>query len=93
MNLTLDGHDEASEGAEHDARALLDALRSRGILNFDDLQQLASVTQEYLVDGLLPEKSISILVGDSGLGKTPLALALAIAVASGTSFLDRKVAL
>ena len=44
---------------------------------------------DYLVRGLLPSRSIGLLVGDSGLGKSPLAYQLAICVASGLPFLGR----
>ena len=45
---------------------------------------------DHLVEGLLPSRSIGLLVGDSGLGKSPLACQLGICVASGLPFLGRK---
>jgi RecA-family ATPase len=48
-------------------------------------------TTSFLVDGLIRDKSVNLLVGDSGLGKTPLAIQLGICVASGKDFLGRKV--
>lgn len=44
----------------------------------------------YLVEGLLPSRSIGLVVGDSGLGKSPLAYQLGICVAAGLPFLGRK---
>ena len=44
----------------------------------------------YLVDGLLPARSISLVLGDSGLGKSPLMYQLAICVAAGLPFLGRS---
>jgi RecA-family ATPase len=41
----------------------------------------------YLIDGLIPERSLGILVGDSGLGKSPLAYQMGICVATGIPFL------
>jgi KaiC/GvpD/RAD55 family RecA-like ATPase len=62
-----------------------------GIHDYAALTQLASTAQPDLVEGLFSERSVNILVGDSNLGKTPLAMTLAIAVASGFPFLGRKV--
>ena len=41
-----------------------------------------------LVEGLIPRGSVNILVGDSGIGKSPLAYQLGLAVAAGKPFLD-----
>ena len=46
--------------------------------------------QEYLIEGLLPEESLILLTGESGCGKSTVVLALANAVANGTTFLGRK---
>jgi len=43
----------------------------------------------YLVEGLLPSRSIGLLLGDSGLGKSPLVYQLGICVAAGLPFLGR----
>src|ERR1035438_3031029 len=40
-----------------------------------------------LIDGLIPPGAVSILVGDSGIGKTPLAYQLALSLAAGLPFL------
>ena len=58
--------------------------------------QLASRLREigapkYLVEGLLPPRSLAILVGDSGIGKSPLAYQLGICIAAGVPFLGRPV--
>jgi hypothetical protein len=45
----------------------------------------------YLIEGILPERSLGLLVGDSGIGKSPLAYQMAMCVASGTSFLGHPV--
>jgi hypothetical protein len=45
----------------------------------------------WLVPDLLPEGTVSTWFGDDGTGKSVLALALAICVASGKPFLDRPV--
>src|SRR4030095_12931983 len=40
------------------------------------------------IKGLLPARQIAILLGDSGLGKSPLMYQAAVCVASGLPFLD-----
>ncbi len=42
-----------------------------------------------MVEGLLPDRTVKIIAGDSGLGKTPLALQLGICVAFEIPFLKR----
>jgi len=46
-------------------------------------------TADHLVAGLLPSRSIGLLVGDSGLGKSPLVYQLGICLATGLPFLGR----
>ena len=49
-------------------------------------------TSDFVVAGLLPARSNGILVGDSGLGKSPLLYTLALCVAAGMPFLDLPTA-
>jgi RecA-family ATPase len=51
----------------------------------DDLPDL-----EYLVQGVLPEKSVCVLYGKPGSGKTFVALSLALACANGQPWIGRK---
>ena len=44
-----------------------------------------------LIDGLIPQRSLSIVVGDSGLGKSPLLYQAALCVTAGIPFLGRPV--
>jgi hypothetical protein len=44
----------------------------------------------WLVEGLVPEGALTLITGDSGVGKSTLALALAGAVAHGVPFLDLR---
>jgi len=46
---------------------------------------------EYIVGGLIAERSLNIVVGESGHGKTPFLYQLGLCVASGTPFLGRPV--
>jgi AAA domain-containing protein len=45
----------------------------------------------YLIEGLIPQRSLSIVVGDSGLGKSPLLYQAALCVAVGSPFLGHRV--
>ena len=47
--------------------------------------------REWLVDALVPMKTITLFSGDGGTGKSLLALQLAVAVASGGMWLGRQV--
>ena len=47
--------------------------------------------REWVVDGLVPFRTVTSLYGDGGLGKTLLAQQLAVAVATGTPWLGRPI--
>jgi len=66
-------------------------LADLGVYDYTALKKLAGATPPDLVEGLIAERSLNILVGDSNLGKTPLGITLGVAVASGRPFLGRKV--
>lgn len=63
------------------------ALHTPGTLRNRARQLGAS---EYLIEGMLPVRSIGLLVGDSGLGKSPLVYQAGICVAAGIPFLGRE---
>jgi hypothetical protein len=44
----------------------------------------------YIVEGFLPANDLSVIVGDSGRGKTPLAYQLGISIAAGVPFLGMR---
>jgi AAA domain len=48
-----------------------------------------STGTHWIVDKLVIHETINLLVGDSGIGKTPFAMTLGIAVAAGVPFLGR----
>ena len=64
--------------------ALLDGL---GVLDYEGLRRIADVAVPWAIDGLMTERSVNILAGDSGIGKTPLATMAAIHKAAGLPFL------
>ena len=66
-------------------------LQKRGIYTFETLEASLGEEVNYVIDGLLTERSINILAGDSGIGKTPLCLTLALCIAAGIPFLGMKI--
>jgi hypothetical protein len=67
--------------------------RKWAIYSPDELSQrtLELGGRTFVVEGLVPERSIALVVGDSGLGKSPLLYQAALCVASGIPFLGRPV--
>lgn len=64
------------------------------LLNFDQLvQQYVSLQrQDCIVEGYLQRSTITLLIGDSGLGKTALAMLLALCASMGRPFLGNRTA-
>lgn len=64
-------------------------LFSLGVLSPDQVDRICADEghTRFLVEGLLPTKGIAIAAGDSTIGKSPLMLQLALAVAAGKPFL------
>jgi hypothetical protein len=48
-------------------------------------------SREWLVHGLVPQKTVTLFGGDGGTGKSLLALQLAVAVAAGTAWIGKPV--
>ena len=67
------------------------ALARRGVFTFETFQPVVSAQAEWLVEGVIPDKSVNLLVGNSGLGKTPLGITLGISVAAGVPFFGHEV--
>jgi len=68
-------------------------LRTLGIFTPRELKAEVqkSEKQPFMIEGLLRPQSINFLVGDSGLGKTPLAIQFGLCVASGKPLFGRAV--
>jgi AAA domain len=64
-------------------------LHSLGVLSPSMVDRICDdrTQTRFLVEGLLPIKSIAIMAGDSTIGKSPLVLQLALCVAAGVPFL------
>ena len=80
----------ARHTAEREAR---DKLRKLGIYTSETLRQAVKTEAKrpYLVEGLLPTRSLNLLVGDSGLGKTPLAIQTGLCVAAEIPLFGKQV--
>src|SRR5438105_2851135 len=68
-------------------------LNRYGLLTPNDVNELAKRQRHShsLVEGFIEGRSVSVLVGDSGLGKSPLAYQLGLSVAAGVPFLGLEV--
>lgn len=83
------GHEIAELQPQFDA--VLTPSAGTDIRLVDDAQLVAESDIDYLVDGLIPSRSISLLVGASGCGKTFLAIGLSLSIASGQPWHGRSV--
>jgi len=72
---------------------LINLKRKWGIYTHGALKQRCHELRgnQYLIADLLPKRSLSIVVGDSGLGKSPLLYQAALSVAEGIPFLGKPV--
>lgn len=64
-------------------------LGSCGAFSVEMLEEMGSLPQTFLVQDLIVDGSLNLIVGDSGIGKTPLLVQLGLAVASGLPFCGR----
>lgn len=71
---------------------IAEAAKRHHLLSRGDLERLCSQSHQGrgLVAGFIGHRSVSVLIGDSGLGKSPLAYQLGLCVAEGIPFLDLK---
>jgi RecA-family ATPase len=68
-------------------------LRRLGIYTPQTLRKAVArdAKKPFLVEGLLRMRSVNLLVGDSGLGKTPLAIQIGICIAAGIPLFGHRV--
>jgi hypothetical protein len=59
------------------------------VYSYEQLEQRVSESHsgEFVIEGLLPKVSLGLLIGDSGIGKSPLLYQASICVAAGIPFL------
>ena len=84
MSHASENHDESESLATSQVQ-----LAAQGIYTYSTLSQLALEQPQWCVEQVIATGSTNVLVGDSGLGKTPLMVQLGVAVASGKPFLGR----
>ncbi len=75
--------------AMEDLSIPLDAVKARARFSIEDIPDIWEMDARvnWLVDGVIPEGAITLVSGDSGVGKSTFVLALAGAVANGQPFL------
>jgi hypothetical protein len=75
--------------ADAAARSESEKLQRVGIYTVSQMEKIASNTKNmsYLVQDYIPARSIVVMVGDSGVGKSPLAYQLGLCIAAGVPFL------
>jgi AAA domain len=85
--------DVVDEASVAEAKELTpQTLRSLGVLSPAEVDSICAedTKARFIVEGLLPAKSISIVAGDSTIGKSSLVCLLGLCVATGVPFLGRK---
>ena len=80
-----------AEAEEEDTGAKERRLYTLGVRNSKQLREIAKNKQPYLVQDYIPPRSVGMLVGEWGIGKSPFAqqLQMTMAIGGGASFLER----
>jgi hypothetical protein len=83
---------EQIEPAESIGEISADVLTRYHLLRPDDVDRLCDqekhANKDGVVGGFITPRSISVLIGDSGIGKSPLAYQLGLCVAAGCPFVE-----
>lgn len=82
--------DEQSDPEHDNCENSRDFDPKHGLMRPDDVDRICDqekTNQKGIVAGLIAPRSVSVLIGDSGIGKSPLAYQLGLCVASGAPFL------
>lgn len=77
--------------ADQGANLHLTAPDASDFYSAASLKGKAVPPRQWLVDGIVPQKTVTLFSGDGGTGKSLLALQLAVAVAAGDAWLGRAV--
>ena len=88
LNSAPDEPDAAEEALEADIEDD-GALKPYSLMRQTDVWSMAPV--EFLVDGLIPERSFAMIYGQPGSGKSFLAIDMALSVAHGVDWQGKKV--
>ena len=89
---TATADDHVAAPALEEEEAVFDAnwLKNMGVCNWKRVVSIANKRKRYLVGDYIPDRSVGILVGGWGIGKSPFALQLQMALAiGGIKFLGR----
>ena len=88
-----DGHDINELQALVKAAPIWEPEKAEHVLleEMQNFLQRAPAQIEWLVDGLIPVRTRGLMIADPKVGKSPLALDLALALASGSSWLGHVV--
>lgn len=65
--------------------------RLKGLDTYEIVSEKSKNSPGFLIDRLIRFKSKNIIIGDSGVGKTPLGVSLGISICSGVDWLGHKV--
>ena len=79
------------QGSARPAMIAPEPQRSSVFFSAAELEGQPIPARQWLVDGLIPSGTVSLLGGDGGTGKSLLALQLAVAVATGGAWLGLPV--
>ncbi len=91
---------DAADAEGEDLGAILRSMRSVSgaimerqsqFFGVDTLHGITPPAREWLVEGLIPENQVTMLGGDGGVGKSLLAIQLAMAAASGCDWVGNPV--
>jgi hypothetical protein len=78
--------------AESSVDVLMDVKRKHALRNHADAPTEAGAATKYIIENLLPERQLGVIVGNSGLGKSPALYQLGICAAAGVPFLGDRTA-
>ena len=87
----IDGGGNAQElrGMIKSAEEVVDIVTPLPILTLADIERLPPV--QWLIDGLIPDKSLSMMYGEPGCGKTFVALDMALSIAHEAQWQHQQV--
>lgn len=84
----------SSETQAKQSQEEIEWLRANHLLNHeylkDECARAEHASKNGVVAGFIPRRAVSFLIGDSGIGKSPLAYQLGLSVAAGVPFLGME---
>lgn len=86
-----DGQPKAAATLHRAEQLTLEREEGDGFYSASSLKGKPVPPRQWLVDGLVPSKTVTLFSGDGGTGKSLLALQLAVATATGRAWMGRGV--